>query len=151
MVPSQDSILGPLAEHDLAPHEVTDVVLSHHHPDHTLNAGLFPWARFHDHWAVYTADRWDDSPAEGRRISPGVSLIATRGHTSEDITTMVETDEGLVILTHLWWFADGPPEDPLAEDTAALHESRSRVLTLGPALIVPGHGAPFRPSRETPT
>src|SRR5438132_13721148 len=35
----------------MVPAEVTDVVFSHHHPDHTVNAALFPAARIHDHWA----------------------------------------------------------------------------------------------------
>jgi glyoxylase-like metal-dependent hydrolase (beta-lactamase superfamily II) len=42
MVPGQRAILDPLARHGVDPSEVTDVVFSHHHPDHTLNAALFP-------------------------------------------------------------------------------------------------------------
>ncbi|WP_327313573.1 MBL fold metallo-hydrolase [Streptomyces sp. NBC_01235] len=44
MVADRRLILGPLAEFGIAPQEVTDVVFSHHHPDHTLNAALFPEA-----------------------------------------------------------------------------------------------------------
>ncbi|MFI7407453.1 hypothetical protein ACIBU0_02055 [Streptomyces sp. NPDC049627] len=29
-------------------------------------------------------------------------------------------------------------------------QAREKVLALGPALIVPGHGAPFVPSASTP-
>jgi hypothetical protein len=47
-----------------------------------------------------------------------------------------------VAFTHLWWSAEGPAEDPLASDLAALHQNRERVLEVA-ALIVPGHGAPF--------
>ncbi len=45
LVPEREAILRPLAELELAPDQITDVVLSHHHPDHTLNAALFPNAR----------------------------------------------------------------------------------------------------------
>jgi glyoxylase-like metal-dependent hydrolase (beta-lactamase superfamily II) len=38
MVPGRDAILRPLAEKGIVPEQITDVVLSHHHPDHTLNA-----------------------------------------------------------------------------------------------------------------
>jgi glyoxylase-like metal-dependent hydrolase (beta-lactamase superfamily II) len=31
-----------VAARGLAPGAITDVVLSHHHPDHTVNAALFP-------------------------------------------------------------------------------------------------------------
>jgi glyoxylase-like metal-dependent hydrolase (beta-lactamase superfamily II) len=147
---SRAAILDPLAAAGLRPEEVTDVVFSHHHPDHTLNAALFPEARFHDHWAVYRGDRWDDAAAEGRELAEGVSLIETPGHTPQDISTLAQTDEGLIVFTHLWWFQEGPPEDPFATDPKALHANRMRVLELEPALIVPGHGAAFRPGPDTP-
>jgi glyoxylase-like metal-dependent hydrolase (beta-lactamase superfamily II) len=72
MVPGQRAILDPLAELGVDPGEVTDVVLSHHHPDHTLNAGLFPMARVHDHWAIYKDDRWDSRSADRAPVSPSV-------------------------------------------------------------------------------
>src|SRR2546428_12894062 len=40
MVPSPDAILEPLAALGESPTTITDVVFSHHHPDHTLNAAL---------------------------------------------------------------------------------------------------------------
>ena len=56
----------------------------------------------------------------------------------------------MVVCTHLWWMADGPAEDPYALDPKLLHDNRLRVLDLGPALIVPGHGPPFPVSDSTP-
>ena len=125
--------------------DVTDVVFSHHHPDHTLNAALFENARFHDHWAIYKGDVWEERAADGFSPSPSVRLMATPGHTAEDITTLVTTDDGLIACTHLWWSEDGPAIDPLALDQTVLERSREAVLALRPALIVPGHGAPFTP------
>jgi glyoxylase-like metal-dependent hydrolase (beta-lactamase superfamily II) len=145
MVSHRGKILDPLAGLGVDPADVRDVVFSHHHPDHTLNAALFARARFHDFWAIYQDDTWTDRPADGFQLSPSVRLMATPGHTAQDITTLVETAEGLVACTHLWWSKNGPAEDPLAEDPAALHRSRAALLELGPALIVPGHGDPFRP------
>ncbi len=145
MVATRGAILEPLAALGVAPEQVTDVVFSHHHPDHTLNAALFPAARFHDHWAIYQGDVWTDRAADGFQISSSVSLMATPGHTPEDITTLVVTEDGLVACTHLWWSADGPAIDPLAHDQDELEESRSKLLARGPVLIVPGHGAPFAP------
>ena len=48
MAPDQQALLAPLAGLDVSPTAITDVIFSHHHPDHTLNAALFPHARFHD-------------------------------------------------------------------------------------------------------
>lgn len=151
MVASPASILDPLAALGVGADEVTDVVLSHHHPDHTLKAALFPNARVHDHWAWYRDDRWVDRPAEGFELSASVRLTQTPGHTPQDVSTLVETEEGLVVFTHLWWSADGPPDDPYATDPASLHEQRARILALpGLVRIVPGHGAAFAPGPGTP-
>ncbi len=146
MVASRSVILGPLERLGVDPIGVTDVVFSHHHPDHTLNAALFPSARFHDHWAIYQDDVWTDRPADGFELSPSVSLMATPGHTPEDITTLVRTEGGLVACTHLWWNAEGPAIDPLAHDQDQLEASRAALLALRPSLIVPGHGEPFVPA-----
>jgi glyoxylase-like metal-dependent hydrolase (beta-lactamase superfamily II) len=87
---------------------------------------------------------------EGFQISPGVSLIQVPGHSNEDVATLVETDDGLVVFTHAWWTAEKPVEDPYCPDPDALHASRARILEMNPQLIVPGHGAPFEPGPETP-
>jgi glyoxylase-like metal-dependent hydrolase (beta-lactamase superfamily II) len=149
MVRDRALILDPLKALGVDPDEVTDVVFSHHHPDHTINAALFRNARYHDHWAIYDNDLWTDSDAEGREISESVRLIRTPGHTAEDITTLAGTPDGTVAFTHVWWDAKGPLEDPYAEDPAQLHASRARVLAIAD-LVVPGHGAAFRPSESTP-
>jgi len=149
MVPEPAAILGPLGEVVDSAEEITDVIFSHHHPDHTLNAALFPKARFHDFWAIYQGDVWNGRPAEGFALSPSIRLIETPGHTDQDITTLVSTIDGTVAFTHLWWSASGPAEDPLASDPSALHRNRARVLEIA-QLIVPGHGAAFRPSADTP-
>src|SRR5438445_10155927 len=105
MTPDQNAILAPLAALGESPLSITDVVFSHHHPDHTLNAALFPNARFHDHWAIYQDDLWITRGAEGFEISPDVTLIETPGHSPQDITTLARTEQGLVAFTYLWWTA----------------------------------------------
>lgn len=145
MVASRDVLLDPL--HALGVHEdnVTNVIFSHHHPDHTLNAALFRHARFHDVWAIYQDDVWSDR-TESIEGAPSVSLLNTPGHTPEDISTLIETEEGLVVCTHLWWSSAGPEIDPLANDQERLEQSRAIVLGLSPVMIIPGHGPAFEPS-----
>ena len=149
MAPSQAAISDPLRELGHEPAQITDVILSHHHPDHTMNIGMFPNARVHDHWAVYHYDTWDSRPAEGFLVSPSVLLWETPGHTPQDITTLVGTSEGLVAFTHLWFRSTGPPEDPYCTDPVGIHRGRARVLDVA-GLVVPGHGAAFVPGPETP-
>jgi glyoxylase-like metal-dependent hydrolase (beta-lactamase superfamily II) len=150
MVANRGKILDPLTVLGVAPTDVGDVVFSHHHPDHTVNAALFERARVHDFWAIYEDDIWTDRPADGFELAPSVRLMATPGHTAQDITTLVETAEGLVACTHLWWSASGPAIDPRAEDQTVLDRSRAALLELQPVLIVPGHGEPFAPEALDP-
>jgi glyoxylase-like metal-dependent hydrolase (beta-lactamase superfamily II) len=114
-----------------------------------MNVALFAAARVHDHWAIYQGDDWTDRDAEGYELTPAIRLIRTPGHTREDISTVVGTPDGTVVLTHLWWDASGPAEDPYAVDLQLLGLSRRRVLAIAD-LIVPGHGPPFTPSAATP-
>lgn len=149
LAPSQEAILAPLRALGLRPADVTAVVLSHHHPDHTINAALFPDAAVHDHWAVYRGDVWDSRDCEGALLSPSVRLMRTPGHSAEDLSTVIGTPDGVVVATHLWWTESGPADDPYAPDRDALRASRERVLAVAD-LVIPGHGAPFRPSVATP-
>jgi glyoxylase-like metal-dependent hydrolase (beta-lactamase superfamily II) len=149
MVASRSDLLAALASRGVEPGAVTDVVFSHHHPDHTVNAALFLAARIHDHWAIYDGDLWTSRDAEGTQLSPSVHLIQTPGHTSEDISTLAATADGVHACTHAWWGAGGPAADPLATDPAALTVSRARILAVA-AVIIPGHGPAFVPDASTP-
>ena len=148
MVARRTLITDPLGELGVEPEAVTHVFLSHHHPDHTVNIGLFAGAEVVDFWARYRGDAWLDHEGEGHRVSQHTRLILTPGHTDEDATLLVETDAGVVACTHAWWREDRTPEvDPLADDQAALEVSRARILAAADT-IVPGHGAPFPSGRQ---
>jgi glyoxylase-like metal-dependent hydrolase (beta-lactamase superfamily II) len=148
MVASRSMILDPIKRLGYAAEDITDVVISHHHPDHTINIALFPNALVHDHWATYQDDVWDSRPAEGFEVASGVVLWETPGHSPQDITTIVQDGLDVVALTHLWWYATGPSEDPFASDAVALHMGRERVLEVA-TVIVPGHGEIFVPDENT--
>ena len=149
MVASRQALLAALAGRGVPPAAVTDVVFSHHHPDHTVNAALFPSARIHDHWAVYQGDLWISRPADGAVLSPSVRLISTPGHTAQDITTLAAPADGVHACTHAWWGADGPADDPFSPDPEALAASRARILAMA-SVIIPGHGPAFVPDETTP-
>ena len=147
MVRGPEAILEPLRGLAVEPGRVTHVLLTHHHPDHTLNVALFPNAEVVDFWARYRGDVWLDHEGEGHRPSRHVSLLLTPGHTNEDVTWLAETDDGVVAFTHAWWHGDRTPElDPLADDQEALKTSRQRILTSAD-IVVPAHGTPFRTDR----
>lgn len=147
MVANRSRILDPLAAHDVAPESVTHVFLSHHHPDHTINIALFPNAEVVDFWARYQDDLWLDHDGDGYRLSPHAQLWLTPGHTAEDASLIVEADDGVYAMTHLWWFPDRTPEiDPLGDDQAAIEAGRARILSVAD-VVIPGHGGAFRVDR----
>ncbi|MDQ1662514.1 MAG: hypothetical protein QOJ68_2494 [Blastococcus sp.] len=145
----RDLILWPLRELGVRPEDVTDVVVSHHHLDHTVNVALFPVVPVHDFQSVIEGDTFTRRAAEGVQLTPSIRLLATPGHSPQDITTVVGTPEEIAALTHLWWTEDGPAEDPYSLDPDQLREQRERVLDLA-TLIVCAHGPAFRPSSSTP-
>jgi glyoxylase-like metal-dependent hydrolase (beta-lactamase superfamily II) len=149
MVADRELILRPMRELGVAPEDVTDVVLSHHHLDHTLNVALFPVVPVHDFQSVIEGDVFTRREADGVDLTPSVRLLATPGHTPQDVTTLVGTPDDVLALTHLWWTGEGPADDPYSPDRDELRRQRERVLELA-TLVVPGHGAPFRPSGTTP-
>jgi glyoxylase-like metal-dependent hydrolase (beta-lactamase superfamily II) len=149
MVADRDLILRPLRDLGVRPEDVTDVVISHHHPDHTVNIALFPVVPVHDFQSVIEGDVFQKRDADGVRLTPSVQLLTTPGHTPQDITTLVGTPNDIVALTHLWWTAEGPADDPYAPDRDLLREQRERVLALANR-IVPGHGPSFVPDASTP-
>jgi glyoxylase-like metal-dependent hydrolase (beta-lactamase superfamily II) len=64
--------------------------------------------------------------------------------TAEDISTVAATADEVYVCTHAGWSAAGPEADPLATDPAALTASRELLRSFA-TMIIPGHGAPFRP------
>jgi glyoxylase-like metal-dependent hydrolase (beta-lactamase superfamily II) len=149
MVPSRSAILDPLDALGVAPGDVTDVVLSHHHPDHTVNIALFGEVPVHDFQATYQRDVWTSRDEGTLELTPAVRLLATPGHTPQDLTVLVGGTDGVTALTHLWWTGEGPSDDPYAPDRAVLRTQRERVLAVAD-LIVPGHGPAFTPGASTP-
>jgi glyoxylase-like metal-dependent hydrolase (beta-lactamase superfamily II) len=149
MVADRELILRPMRELGVRPEDVTDVVLSHHHLDHNVNIALFPVVPVHDFQSVIEGDVFTRRDADGVQLTPSVRLLATPGHTPQDLTTLVGTVDDVAALTHLWWTADGPADDPYSPDRELLRRQRERVLELA-TLVVPGHGAAFRPTAATP-
>ena len=128
---------------------MTDVVFSHHHPDHTVNAALFPNARIHDHWATLSR-RSLDLAGCGRvrgvreRDAPGDAGSHAAGHHHGG-----SNRDGVFAFTHLWWSAEGPAEDPYAVDPGC-STSTARACSSWRTGIVPGHGPAFVPDATTP-
>src|SRR5262245_22478170 len=134
-----------LSGHGLTVGDVSHVFVTHHHLDHTRNVGMFPTARVVDVDSIYDGSLWLGHDGDGHHLTEDVSVIETPGHAQECAALVVRTDDGTVVLTHAWWFADMTPgRDPLAWHQDPLERSRERILGIAD-IVVPGHGPAFRP------
>jgi glyoxylase-like metal-dependent hydrolase (beta-lactamase superfamily II) len=144
MVASRAHILDPLAALGVSAEAVTHIFLSHHHPDHTMNVALFPNAEVIDFWARYRDDLWLDHGGDGWNMAPHAQLWLTPGHSEEDASLIVDAEDGVYAMTHLWWRSDRTPVvDPVASDDEMLKFHRERVLAAAD-IVIPGHGEAFR-------
>jgi glyoxylase-like metal-dependent hydrolase (beta-lactamase superfamily II) len=71
-----------------------------------------------------------------------VDVLVT-GHADDCASLLVQTDDGVVVLTHAWSSAEATVPDANDDDPGALEQSRARVAAIAD-VIVPAHGAPFR-------
>lgn len=148
MVEYRDLILNALAENGASPEQITHVFVTHQHMDHTANVGMFPNAQIIDALGVYTDNHWKEYDPDGYVVAPGVTVMATPGHTNEDASLLVETADGTYAITHAWWHDNFTPKiDPFAEDAAALTISRARLIEAAD-WIIPSHGGAVRSPKE---
>lgn len=167
-----------LAELQLRPNDVTDVVLTHAHWDHISNIAMFPDAT---KWIGDTELEWAagltaDTPfmsaphvqellrcnnvakvqAEQEPL-PGIMSIATPGHTPGHLSYLVQIDDGYTIFAgdavkNLHELASLQAD--LTMDAKASQRSMTRIRNLmrdHEATLIPGHDVPLRFDGTTAT
>ena len=161
------SLKKRLEEFNLTPNDIDLVINSHCHYDHVEANYMFRGKPLiiHEKELEYTDKLYwpelreaflgimDIKSVKGdHKITENVRVIETVGHTPGSITTLVETDEGLVALVG---DAVIVKEDLLelrppsvvtknVEAEVAVN-SLKKIRSLNPVLVVPGHDAPFSP------
>lgn len=140
LVESPTRLTDSLAEYGLKPDDVTHVYVTHYHMDHVRYVGLFQRATIVDAQYTYSGEQWADHDGDGYRISNDIEIMHTPGHTREDSALLVRTRDGVIAISHVWWFPDRTPvEDPMAEDQEALEVSRKKVEAAADWIVTP-HG-----------
>src|SRR4030088_867291 len=93
-------IVDALGRRGLAPEQIDYVVCTHGHTDHVGNNSLFPGATFFMGEDRSVGDRFEslDFSLGPVTVADGVQIIATPGHTSEDISVLVTTERGVVAI-----------------------------------------------------
>ena len=141
VVKDQKVIVDALKKHNLAISDVDFVFVTHWHPDHARNVGMFEKAVVIDWWGWWENDLFKDFSG---KLTKDIKIIKTPGHSYDGTSMLVKTDRGTVaICGDVFWQEDYPEKDPYAQDLKALQKSRQKVLKLAD-FIIPGHGAMFK-------
>jgi len=173
----QGGIATALAEAGVTPDQIDVVVITHMHPDHiggvmTDGAPTFPNARYvtgrveYDFWSrMDPGNRVGDLVAsnvtpmtekmsfleDGGEVAPGITAMASFGHTPGHMAFMLESAGQQLVLTadlanhYVWSFAHPEWEVRFDMDKAAATASRRKVLGMLAADRVPmiGYHMPF--------
>ncbi|MBF0537296.1 MAG: MBL fold metallo-hydrolase [Nitrospirae bacterium] len=143
------TILECLDREGLGVDDINYVVCTHGHCDHVGNNNLFPEATFivcHDisRGDLYTLH---DFTRGQYVVDEGISVIATPGHTEQDVSVIVRASIGTVaVVGDLFESEDDLIDDSLwrrySEDQTVQSQNRQMILQLA-GYIVPGHGPMF--------
>ena len=145
----RQALIDLLKAEGLTPTDVDVVVCTHGHSDHVGNNNLFPDALFvvcHDvsRGDLYTPHDF----ATPYEIDDEVRVVATPGHTSHDVSVIVQTASGVVVVAgDLFENEDDQLRDDrwlaASEDPSTQRRTRASILAIAD-FVVPGHGRMFR-------
>lgn len=143
-VPSQEVLIDKLKAEELTVSDIDIVFLTHWHTDHARNVGFFGEAKVLDFFGWWEGDLFTGyKPGDLEQIE----LLRTPGHSNDNITFIIETEQGKVaICGDVFWKENFPAKDPFASDLNELTKSRTKVLKIAD-FIIPGHGEMFEVKR----
>ncbi len=140
------AISGKLGEIGANWGDVTDLILTHQHPDHTgglptimaLAPGATIWAGAHDTFPVPV-----EAAEDGQTIR-GLRVIATPGHTAGHLS-LLSNDDGVLLIGDLAGTRNGQlmrAPAPFTADPTEAERSLHKASLLDFAALYPSHGAP---------
>lgn len=148
---SREVLLQALESEGLGPEDITCVVSTHGHSDHVGNLGLFPGALHLLSNEVFQGDEYflehDFTGGRTYQVEEGVEVVSTPGHSSHDVSVLVQTSQGVVaVVGDLFESAADQEEETLwlqfSESPEVQRASRQQILQRAD-WIVPGHGDIF--------
>jgi glyoxylase-like metal-dependent hydrolase (beta-lactamase superfamily II) len=143
---SVSPITAQLAEIGAGWDDVTDVILTHHHPDHV--GGLAEVMASAPGATIWAAPQ-DTFPApakaaEGGATIRGLRVVATPGHTAGHLS-LLSADDGVLLLGDLAGGQNGElvrAPAPFTADPAEAERSLRKASLLDFAELYPSHGEP---------
>ncbi|XP_034943656.1 metallo-beta-lactamase domain-containing protein 1 [Chelonus insularis] len=152
----RDRILSALAEHKVKPDDINYVICTHSHPDHIGNNNLFTNAVHIVGCCIHKETIFDELSIKNLgeyHIHDDIKIIATPGHTLEDVTVVVisiiNNHKAVIAITGDLFENENDIDNPaiwkllgitqLEEEQA---KNRLRVILMAD-YIIPGHGSMF--------
>ena len=130
---ARESLLEALRHEGLTPADIDHVVCTHGHSDHVGNLGLFAEATLIVSHDVSHGDLYTEHPfasGEPYRIDDAVEVIATPGHTGQDVSVAVRMPEGLhVVAGDLFECREDLEDESLWRRGARIRSARSRAAS----------------------
>jgi len=153
--PDRQHIIDGLAREGLTPDDIDYAVCTHGHSDHVGNNNLFPGATFIVSHDISKGDEYsfhDFNSGAPYMIGERIEVIATPGHTSQDISVIVKTKEGVyAVAGDLFECKEDLENEELwkASSELPVEQKKSRAKLLAMAdFIVPGHGEMFEARKK---
>jgi glyoxylase-like metal-dependent hydrolase (beta-lactamase superfamily II) len=146
-VGEDEEVKKALESEGLASSDIDFVVITHYHPDHVGNNGLFKNAVFVDGVETYKGSEYTFFEDE-YQITENVKVIRTPGHySSDDCSVIVKSEKGIIIITGDLFWSSQDDLPPFIHDEKQLKKSRSKILKMAD-FIIPGHGNMFKVHRK---
>lgn len=150
----KDCIIKGLEKHRVSCDDIHYVVCTHGHSDHIGNNNLFLNAKHIVGFAVSYKNTYFVHPfdtGEPFVIDKDVTVIPTPGHTSSDVSVIVQTDDrGIIAIAGDLFEKEEDISDPsiwryiAGSDDPEKQERNRNKLLLHADWIVPGHGPMFK-------
>ncbi len=143
----KQAILDSLHKYRIRPEDVAYVVCTHGHSDHTGNNNLFPEATMVFGNDISKGDmyRTHDFAAAPFAIDEQVQIVATPGHTTEDVSVLVRS--GGIVTAVVGDLFESEFDEGIWQKMSQFPEeqqkNREMILSLAD-VIIPGHGNAFR-------
>jgi glyoxylase-like metal-dependent hydrolase (beta-lactamase superfamily II) len=143
------SVPDALAAAGIAPEEITDVILTHHHWDHVEGLEHFGAARVFAHsleWLLVepTALRVEDFTTTPMQPLPGVTVVEAGRHTRHHCVVEIECGDGPVVIggdgAYLFHNLEaGVPISVTRSDELNVADMQALVERVGEGRVLPGH------------
>ena len=145
-VGSAKKIIETLSIENLAPEDIDFVVNTHGDLDHVGNNGLFINATFIGFGSICKNDQFDFFGNEFV-IDNDVKVIKSPGHSMSDVSIVINTDKGVIIMGGDIFEnekdMDGNEAKKYSVNWEKQLESRKKLLGIAD-YIIPGHGKMFK-------